>query len=242
MSLTPEQKELGRRNFMRALAGTPALAALGAAAVTKGPVKGGPVRLGYVGLGAQGRVLLENTDPRYAQVVALCDINPAHLTKADESMAKAGLAPVPHHSDWKEMIQKEKLEGVVLAPPLFMHADLAVGCMEAGLHSAGVWPDEPFAHLHGRGLARAVGAQQRKHFGALDIEVEVGHRGRRPVPFTHPAQSHGDWSGRSHGDSAYAPGTGLVVGAGDIGLGTSGSAASSLPVTGCGTLRHGNIE
>ena len=134
MSLTPEQKELGRRNFMRALAGTPALAALGAAAVTKGPVKGGPVRLGYVGLGGQGRVLLENTDPRYAQVVALCDINPAHLKKADESMTKAGLQTVPHYSDWKEMIQKEKLEGVVLAPPLFMHADLSVACMEAGLH------------------------------------------------------------------------------------------------------------
>jgi predicted dehydrogenase len=134
MSLTPEQKELGRRNFMRALAGTPALAALGAAAVTRGPVKGGPVRLGYVGLGGEGRVLLENTDPRYAQVVALCDINPAHLQQADESMTRAGLQKVPHYSDWKEMIQKEKLEGVVLAPPLFLHAEMAVGCLGAGLH------------------------------------------------------------------------------------------------------------
>jgi len=134
MSLNPEQKELGRRNFMRALAGTPALAALGTAALTKGPVKGGPVRLGYVGLGGQGRVLLEQTDPRYAQVVALCDINPLHLQKAAESLKKAALAPVPHYSDWKEMIQKEKLEGVVLAVPLFLHADLAVACMEAGLH------------------------------------------------------------------------------------------------------------
>jgi predicted dehydrogenase len=134
MSLTPEQKELGRRNFMRTLAGTPALAALGAAAVTKGPVRGGPVRLGYVGLGGEGRVLLETTDPRYAQVVALCDINPAHLAKADESMKKAGLETVPHYSDWKEMIQKEKLEGAVLAPPLFLHAEMASGCLEAGLH------------------------------------------------------------------------------------------------------------
>jgi predicted dehydrogenase len=134
MSLTPEQKELGRRNFVRALAGTPALAALGAAAATKGPVRGGPVRLGYVGLGGQGRVLLETTDPRYAQVVALCDINPLHLKRADESMRKAGLETVPHYSDWKEMVEKEKLEGVVLAPPLFMHADMSVACLEAGLH------------------------------------------------------------------------------------------------------------
>ena len=32
------------------------------------------------------------------------------------------------------MIQKERLEGVVIASPLFTHADIAVGCMEAGLH------------------------------------------------------------------------------------------------------------
>ena len=134
MSLTPEQQELGRRNFMRALAGTPALAALGAAAATKGPVRGGPVRVGVVGVGAEGRVLLEQTDPRYAQVVALCDINPAQLAKAQESLKKTGRAAVPQYSEWKEMVQKEKLEAVILALPLFMHAEVTVGCLEAGLH------------------------------------------------------------------------------------------------------------
>ena len=39
-----------------------------------------------------------------------------------------------HYADWKEMIQKEKLEGVVIASPLFTHTDIAVACMEAGLH------------------------------------------------------------------------------------------------------------
>jgi predicted dehydrogenase len=134
MSLTPEQQQLGRRNFMRALAGTPALAALGAAAATKGPVRGGPVRLAVIGVGGEGRVLVEQTDPRYAQIVAFCDINPAQLRKAQESLKKTGRQPVPEYSDWKEMIQKEKLEAVILAPPLFMHAEIAVGCMEAGLH------------------------------------------------------------------------------------------------------------
>ncbi len=134
MNLTPEQQELGRRNFLRVLAGTPALAGLGAAAAVKGPVPGGPLRLGYIGLGGQGRVLLEQSDPRYAEVVALCDINPSFLTKADESLAEAGKPPVKHYADWKEMIQKERLEGVVVASPLFTHADVGVGCMEAGLH------------------------------------------------------------------------------------------------------------
>ncbi|HWW93968.1 MAG TPA: hypothetical protein VN375_11410, partial [Vicinamibacteria bacterium] len=68
MNLTPEQQELGRRNFLRALAGTPALVALGAAAALKGPVRGGPVRLGFVGLGAQGRTLLQETDAAFGEV------------------------------------------------------------------------------------------------------------------------------------------------------------------------------
>jgi len=37
MNLTPEQKTIGRRNFLKALVGTPALAALGANAATKRP-------------------------------------------------------------------------------------------------------------------------------------------------------------------------------------------------------------
>src|SRR3990172_7346055 len=134
MYLTPEQQDLGRRNFLRALAGTPALAALGTAAALKGRVGGGPVRLGYIGLGGQGRVLLDHTDPRFGEVVALCDINPAQLRLADEELAKKGRAGVPHYAEWREMLEKELIEGVVIAAPLWMHADIAVGCLEAGKH------------------------------------------------------------------------------------------------------------
>jgi predicted dehydrogenase len=134
MTLTPEQEALGRRNFLKALAGTPALAALGTAAALKGPVRGGPVRLGYLCLGRQGRQLLSQTDPAYGRVVALCDINPSSLSKADEVLAKNGQPPAKHYVEWKEMLEKEDLEAVVMAPPLWMHADMAVGCLEAGKH------------------------------------------------------------------------------------------------------------
>src|SRR5213083_2071770 len=102
MHLTPEQEAIGRRNFLKALAGTPALAALGTAAVVKGPVRGGPVRVGFIGVGAQGRVQLTNTDPAYADVRALCDINPTSLAKADEILAKKGRSPARHYADWRD--------------------------------------------------------------------------------------------------------------------------------------------
>jgi predicted dehydrogenase len=134
MNLTPEQQELGRRNFLKALAGAPALAALAAGAAMKGPVKGGPVRVGFIGVGGQGRVLLEQTDPAYADVLALTDINPLSLAKADDVLQKKGLHPAHHYTEWKDMLEKENLEAVVMAPPLWMHADIASGCLEAGKH------------------------------------------------------------------------------------------------------------
>jgi len=71
VQLTPEQQTIGRRNFLKAVAGVPALAGLGTAAALKGPVRGGPVRVGFIGLGGEGRVLLAQVDPAYAQVLAL---------------------------------------------------------------------------------------------------------------------------------------------------------------------------
>ncbi len=134
MNLTPEQEELGRRNFLRALAGAPALVALGAAAIVKGPVPGGPVRLGFVGMGGQGRVLLEQTDPRFGEVVAVCDINPLQLARADEALRRTGKPPAKHYESWKQMIDEEDLQAVVIATPLFLHAEIAVAALDAKLH------------------------------------------------------------------------------------------------------------
>jgi predicted dehydrogenase len=134
MNLTQEQMDQGRRNFLRVLAGMPAVATLGLAASVRGPVPGGPVRIGFIGVGSRGRTLLTDVDPAYADVVALCDINPASLEKADEVLKKNSVPPATHYTNWKEMLQKEDIEGVVMAPPLWAHADLATGCLEARKH------------------------------------------------------------------------------------------------------------
>ena len=71
MNLTSEQQTVGRRNFLKAVAGVPALAGLGVAAATHGPVTGGPVRVGFVGVGGEGRVLLAQVDGAFADVKAI---------------------------------------------------------------------------------------------------------------------------------------------------------------------------
>lgn len=134
MHLTPEQQTTGRRNFLKAVAGLPALAGLGVAAAARGPVAGGPVRLGFLGLGGEGRVLLEQVDPAYATVTALCDINPAQLARADAVLSKTSRPAATHFVDYKEMLAKADVEAVVIATPLWMHAEHTVGALEAGRH------------------------------------------------------------------------------------------------------------
>jgi predicted dehydrogenase len=134
MNLTPEQQALGRRNFLRVLAGTPAIAALGAAAAAKGPVPGGPVRVGFIGVGSQGRALLDSVQSTHTDVRALCDINPSSLKRADEVLATNKMPPARHYAEWKEMLEKEDIEAVMIAVPLWAHADVTVGCLEAGKH------------------------------------------------------------------------------------------------------------
>jgi predicted dehydrogenase len=137
--LTPEQEAHGRRNFLKVLAGTPALVALGAAAATRGPVPGGPVRVGFVGVGGQGRALLTQTaigavPQGYAEIKAIADINPTSLKLASEQLQKNNHAPVNTYATWQDMLQKEDIEAVIMAPPLWAHAGIATGCLDAGKH------------------------------------------------------------------------------------------------------------
>jgi predicted dehydrogenase len=134
MNLTDEQKEIGRRNFLKALAGTPALAALAGAAAVKGPKKGGPVKAALVGAGREGRVLLGQCQKQWIDIRALCDINPLHATAAADGLEKSGLRRPNTYQDLKQMLEKEDLEAVLVATPLWTHADVTVDCLEAGKH------------------------------------------------------------------------------------------------------------
>jgi predicted dehydrogenase len=134
MNLTPEQMAAGRRNFLKALAGVPAVAALGLAAVGKGPVRGGRVKVGFIGVGGQGRALLTRTDHSVIEVKALADIRPDSLAAADEILKKAGQPPAKHYVEFTEMLEHEDIEAIITAPPLWMHADIVSACLNAGKH------------------------------------------------------------------------------------------------------------
>src|ERR1043165_7823814 len=117
MNLTEEQKTLGRRNFIKAVAGVPALVALGGVALTRGPVRGGPVKIALVGTGDMGKGLLAQYQKEFCDLKALCDINPKRRAAQVEAMEKKGWTRPREYDDWQQMLQKEDLEAVHIATP-----------------------------------------------------------------------------------------------------------------------------
>ena len=134
MNLTEEQKTLGRRNFLKVAAGAPALVALGAAAITRGPVRGGPVKFALIGTGDMGNGHLSQYQKEFLDLKALCDINPKRRAAAAEKMVQKGWPKPNEYDNWQDMLQKEDLEAVQIATPLWSHAEIAVGCLNAGKH------------------------------------------------------------------------------------------------------------
>ena len=134
MELTDEMKDRGRRNFLKAIAGAPALAALGVATVTRGPVKGGPVKAALIGTGDMGSGHLRQCRKEFIDLKALCDINPKRRQKAADILTGAGWPEPKQYDDCEDMLEREDLEAVIIATPLWTHADIAVGCMNAGKH------------------------------------------------------------------------------------------------------------
>jgi predicted dehydrogenase len=121
-------RQIGRRNFLKAVGGTSALAALGTTAVLRGPRRGDPVRAALIGWGKQGKLLQSCIDPQVMNLVAISDIRP-QSTAAQQLTAGA-----VWYQDWRRMLQQEQLEAVVIATPLWAHAEIAVACLEARKH------------------------------------------------------------------------------------------------------------
>lgn len=119
-----------------ALALSPALESLGENRVSP------RVRLGMIGTGLRGQnhldLLLRRND---CELVCICDIDDRMLGMAGERFRKSGKKmPRVYTGDvyaWKKMIEKEKLDAIIIATPWEWHKPMIVGSLEAGIPYVG---------------------------------------------------------------------------------------------------------
>lgn len=100
------------------------------------------VRIGLIGTGARGTnhldLLLRRAD---VELVAICDVEPRALAEAREMITKSG-KKMPkvytgNNDAWKDLVQKEKLDGVFIVTPWEWHKPMIIGSLEAGIKYVG---------------------------------------------------------------------------------------------------------
>lgn len=91
---------------------------------------GNPYRIGIVGAGGISEVHLQaiKLEPRlHVQAIADISLETAHM-QAEKHL-------IPHvYSDYKEMLEKEEIDIVIICTPNFLHAPVAIDALSAGKH------------------------------------------------------------------------------------------------------------
>ena len=132
---------MNRKDFLKTTAVFGAgLAFLPANAVFPGKEK---VRIGLIGVGLRGQnhldLLLRRSD---TIVQAICDIDERMLEASDKLITRSGKQkPVVYpngENDWQRMLDKEKLDGVIISTPWEWHKPMVIGSVERGIKYVGV--------------------------------------------------------------------------------------------------------
>ena len=128
-----------------------------------------PLRVAVIGTGAIGQrrhipEALANPD---CKLVAVCDANAARVKEVAES------AGCKAYTDYKEMLENEKLDAVVVCGPNTLHAQQSIDALKAGLH---VLCEKPMAATRDEAQAMIAAAEK------AGKNLMIGHNQRLMAP------------------------------------------------------------
>jgi len=118
-----------------------------------------PIRLGLVGAGGHGRSLASKVafawwyGGLYGEIVALCDVDSSHAREV-----KATCCPHAEiYEDHRRLLERDDVEGVIIATPDHWHAQVAIDAMHAG---KAVYCEKPVSLTIAEGQALVRTAQR----------------------------------------------------------------------------------
>jgi len=132
-------KNIERRDFIK----TTVLAGAGASVLVPNILFGKDdrkVRLGFIGTGLRGRNHVRLAAQRSDVVInAICDIDPYAVAKAQKLLSDHGYKQAAVYgedeTDYKNMLERDDLDGVVISTPWVWHTRMAVDTMKSGKYA-----------------------------------------------------------------------------------------------------------
>lgn len=114
------------------------LAVLPPASIGASPKNNTKLRVGMIGVGLRGQnhldLLLRRND---IELVAVCDIDERMLKTSRDMITKAGRKLPPIYSDgnyaWRKMLEKEKMDAIIISTPWEWHKPMIIESLEAGI-------------------------------------------------------------------------------------------------------------
>ena len=152
-----------RRTFVqKSLAASAAFSALPLMSAVKRTAK---YKLAIIGSGWWGmNILREAIAYGDCKVVAMCDVDQNHLMPAMEEVEKLNGDKPKAYTDFRQMLQKEKPEVVIVGTPDHWHALNAIAAIESGAH---VYLEKPISHTLLEG--KAILQKAREHNRVVQV-------------------------------------------------------------------------
>ncbi len=114
------------------------------------------VKLGIIGPGSRGSLLLSYLmEIPGVDITCFCDNYEPHFERTGNLLGEGATG----YKDYREMLEKESLDCVVIAVPLFMHKEITVASLDAGNH---VFCEKAMAQTY-EDCNEMVKAQQRNN-------------------------------------------------------------------------------
>ncbi len=173
----PTRPHPSRRRFLQTAAAATAAGPVAATTVIPGSASassssisaGQRLTLGFIGVGGKGgqhlRTMVQEADNGNVNIAAVCDIDAKRLSLASRTAGPQADC----YSDYRYLLDRDDLDGVVIATPDHWHAAQMVHAVQSGKH---VYVEKPACCTIEEGEAMIAAAK------AAGKAVQVGSQGR----------------------------------------------------------------
>ncbi len=186
MSRKRTSQGMTRRSFLKAAAVSAVAPAIVPSSVFARPAPSDTLQFGCIGVGRQGQADMQELIYRGlesgARVTAVCDVDSHRLDDAQWLAEKIytletgrdAAKSVTAYSDFRDLLARKDLDGVLIVTPDFWHAAMGVAAAEAGKD---IYLEKPLTYsiAEGRKLVQAVKKNKRV--------LQVGSQQRSSVEF-----------------------------------------------------------